>query len=312
MFPKIFSRDDVELLGTRGILVMVSGGPDSVFLLHALVEAIRNKYISGPVEVLHANHHLRGDDADADQRLVEQLCRKWRVRLHIRHRHFRKMPGLPMRARLWRYQLARAILRERGLSFLMTAHHADDQLETLVFRHQRGAGLSGLCGIRRWQSITGSPGGAHLFRPLLHLHKTIILASLQKKHIPYRLDASNEDLLYQRNRIRRALAARPFEPDFSRHILNGAQALSVLDDYFSVRARCVRKYRCEVSRCQWDLWPGELRFRWWRDTLKRLGCSTQLERRHLDILEKQRRIILGRTDTIKRARRVSVQKKFSG
>jgi tRNA(Ile)-lysidine synthase len=173
-------------------IVAVSGGPDSVCLLHVLGDlGIR------VVGIAHVNHKLRGDASEEDQRFVTALARDLGLELY-------SIDGVCDAGNL--EQAARRIRREffhdlirRGLADrIALGHTRDDQAETVLFRMLRGSGLAGLAGIL---PVTAEG----LCRPLLGVTRSEVEAYLRQRGIPWREDASNRDARFARNRIRQQL-----------------------------------------------------------------------------------------------------------
>lgn len=168
-------------------LAMVSGGPDSVALLRALVELGRE-----PV-VLHVDHGLRGEESREDARFVRELCEK--LGLAYEERRARLEQGnLQERARRERYRFAEEVAASRGLSAITTGHTADDVAETVLLNLARGAGLRGLSGIPQ---VRG-----RIVRPLIQHRRHDVLHYLEHLGQPYRTDPTNLTPKYARNRVR--------------------------------------------------------------------------------------------------------------
>jgi tRNA(Ile)-lysidine synthase len=168
-------------------LVMVSGGPDSVALLRALVELGRE-----PV-VLHVDHGLRGEESREDARFVRELCEK--LGLAYEERWAKLEEGnLQEQARRERYRFAEEVASSRGLSAIATGHTADDVAETVLLNLARGAGLRGLSGIPQ---VRG-----RIVRPLIQHRRQDILRYLEHLGQPYRIDPTNLTPKYARNRVR--------------------------------------------------------------------------------------------------------------
>ncbi len=177
-------RHDLLRFGRR-IGVAVSGGADSVFLLHALHE-------SGlAAAVLHVNHRLRGRESDEDTAFVEQLARDLGLPFYLESAPVD--PGnLEQEARRARYVFFASV---SGIDATATGHTLDDQAETVLYRFLRGSGTAGLSGIRPWTS-------GRIIRPLLDLRREEIRAWLHSRGLPWREDSSNLDLSFARNRLR--------------------------------------------------------------------------------------------------------------
>lgn len=178
---------------THRILVTVSGGKDSMALLHLFLAE------GYAVEVAHVNFKLRGTDSDADEQLVAAFCRERGVPFYTRSfdtKAFAAQQGwsTQMAARELRYAWFEELAAEHQLDRVATAHHLHDNLETLLLNFTRGTGPRGLTGI---PVKTG-----RIIRPLLYAGPEQILFYLEQNGIPWREDLSNHDDHYQRNRIR--------------------------------------------------------------------------------------------------------------
>ena len=179
------------------VIAGVSGGADSVCLLFMLC-SLREK-MKFQILVCHVNHGLRGAEADADEKFVEELCE----RLGVPCRIFRENVELTARkrkqsfeeaGRMVRREAFEAMCREYGGTKIATAHHQDDNAETMLLNLARGTGLNGLCGIR--------PVRERWIRPLLCLGRAEIEEWLESRKIGFCRDATNEEDEYTRNRIR--------------------------------------------------------------------------------------------------------------
>lgn len=184
-----------ELTQGRSILAL-SGGIDSVVLLELLREA------QIEFAVAHCNFGLRGRDSDQDQEFVEELARGRNLEVHTKAfdaKEHAKSHGLSvqMAARELRYQWFDELLDKTESAFLLTAHHADDNLETFLINLSRGAGLKGLTGIPERND--------RIRRPLLRYTRKEIEAFALEKGLSWREDQSNAQNKYLRNRIRNEL-----------------------------------------------------------------------------------------------------------
>ena len=156
----------------------------------------------GRVEVLSVDHGLRAEAA-GEVAAVGQLCTALDVPFHALKLELEDGGNVQARAREARYAAMADVARSRGLVALATAHHADDQAETLLMRLGRGAGLSGLAGIRRVQSIAGT----RVVRPLLGWRKAELEQLCLATGTRWADDLSNDDPHFDRVRIRRQMAA---------------------------------------------------------------------------------------------------------
>ena len=169
-------------------LVLVSGGPDSVALLRALIE------LGGEPAVLHVDHGLRGDESREDAGFVRALCERLGVRCEVRRLRLADGPNLQERARDERYGLAEEVAGALGLRTIAAGHTADDVAETVLMNLARGAGLRGLSGI--------PPVRGRLVRPLIERTRHEVLAYLDALGQTYRTDPTNLTGKYARNRVR--------------------------------------------------------------------------------------------------------------
>ncbi|MFZ5634659.1 MAG: tRNA lysidine(34) synthetase TilS [Bacillota bacterium] len=180
------------------VLVGVSGGPDSVALLHLLnrlKEDLKLTLYAG-----HLNHMFRGEEAEADARLVESLAREWQVPFIMEKIN---VPGYLQKNRLSPQQGAREVryrffeetAARLGASRVALGHQADDQAETVLLNLIRGAGMTGLSGIPPVRE------GLYI-RPLLNVRRKQIELYCRSFGLPYRVDSSNLKPVYLRNRVR--------------------------------------------------------------------------------------------------------------
>ncbi|MBQ2256863.1 MAG: tRNA lysidine(34) synthetase TilS [Clostridia bacterium] len=185
------------------VLVAFSGGADSTLLLHLLHRAGIRLY------AVHVHHGIRGKEADRDLAFCSATCRKLHVPLFavcINAPALAKKQGQSVEtaAREARYRHFARLMKRHGIPLLATAHHADDNLETLLFRICRGTGTQGICGIPAYAPLFGTDQQEHLFvfRPLLHLTKQEILDACNTLGIDFVTDTTNACNDYARNRIR--------------------------------------------------------------------------------------------------------------
>ncbi len=173
------------------LLVGLSGGADSVALLHLLLDA------GCDVIAVHVNHGLRGAESDGDEAFVQALCAQLNVPLLTYHACPPENPGENW-AREARYGFFREAMRETGADALALAHHRDDQAETLLLHLLRGAGLTGLTGM----AADSERDGIRILRPLLSYSRDELRAYLNERNQPWREDGSNADSRYLRNALR--------------------------------------------------------------------------------------------------------------
>jgi tRNA(Ile)-lysidine synthase len=220
------------------LLVAVSGGPDSMALLHWLWQQRRKLHIT--VRAIHLNHQFRGSEADEDQNYVEETCLAWGIPCSstaIDVSHYAKEHKLSKQvaARECRYKYFEQVAQELGYNKLCLAHHSDDQLETVVMRFIRGAGLGGLSGIpavRQTESV-------QIIRPFMTVRKDHIEAYCQAQQIHPRLDQSNLRDDYTRNKIRHHIVPQLLElnPQLHQVIHEMTDTLSTEDRFLDELAK---------------------------------------------------------------------------
>jgi len=194
-----------------GFVIAVSGGPDSTALLLLAARWAKRLKKKKPPRLLAVtiDHGLRREAA-AEAAAVKRLARQ----LGVAHRTLRwcgakPLSGLQEAARIARYRLLAQEVARAGLAHVLTAHTLDDQAETVLFRLARGSGLGGLAGMAPVALIPGSGGDDRIFllRPLLHLPKSRLIATLRAAGISYSDDPSNRDPRFTRARLRELMPA---------------------------------------------------------------------------------------------------------
>ncbi len=219
-----------------GTLVALSGGADSVLLLHLLREKAEREGF--PLFAAHINHGIRGEEATRDELFCKALCERLSVRFVCRRFDvptIAKMRGMGIEeaARAVRYDALSEIKREYGLSVIATAHNATDDAETVLFHLLRGTGLRGACGI--------PPVRDDLIRPLLSVTRAEIEDAVSACGLSYVNDSTNTDQAYTRNFLRHSilgeLAMRFPSPDAS--IARSAKNLLCDADYIDGAARSI-------------------------------------------------------------------------
>ena len=204
------------------IVLAVSGGPDSLALMWLAVRW-RGALARGPqLLAVTVDHGLRAESA-AEARAVKRLARS----LELPHRTMRwtgakPKTGLPAAARAARYHLLAQAARASGATHVFTAHTRDDQAETLLMRMLRGSGIAGLAAMAR----QSERDGVLLARPLLHVAKSQLVATLKKARIGFADDPTNRDLNFTRPRIRAVMPALAAEGGDARNLARLASRLA--------------------------------------------------------------------------------------
>ena len=189
------------------VVLAVSGGADSVALLRAM-SALKAQYGGrGELYVAHLNHGLRGSAADADEGWLRALCERLTLTVAVEKMDVSAIAaeqgdGWEAAARSARYDFLRDVAERVGGRFVVTAHTADDQAETILHRILRGTGLEGLAGIPKARPLAA---GVALVRPMLQIKRQDILEYLSALRQDFRTDATNENTQWTRNRLRHEL-----------------------------------------------------------------------------------------------------------
>ena len=214
-----------------GILAAVSGGADSVCLLLVLEELAEELGIR--LAAFHMNHGIRGAEADRDEEYVRKLCAERGILLKVvredvqRYAEEEKLSEEEA-GRILRYRHLKLTAEEFGCKHIATAHHRDDQVETVLMNLFRGSGLKGLGGIR--------PVRDNIIRPLLHLTRQEIEAYLYKKKVIWCDDSTNRENVYKRNKVRNVLmpwVQEEINDQASAHIVKTAEFAQEADVYFA-------------------------------------------------------------------------------
>lgn len=179
------------------ILVALSGGPDSVALLHILLKLKKNYNIE--IGAAHINHSLRGEASDGDEVFVQELGKKYYFDIYTKKIDVRKYAkdnniGEEEAGREIRYDFFHKICKKYKYNKIATAHNLDDNIETFLFRLMRGTSLEGLSAIPVKRD--------NIIRPILNQKKKDILYFLNSNRLSYRIDESNNETDYTRNKIR--------------------------------------------------------------------------------------------------------------
>ncbi|MFD2170252.1 tRNA lysidine(34) synthetase TilS [Tumebacillus lipolyticus] len=241
-------RNSLFASGDR-LLVAVSGGLDSCALLDALIR-LRAEW-GYELGVAHVDHRLRGEASQADARFVEALARRHRLPFHLGEVDVRALAeaqklSIQAAAREARYAFLRETAERGGYGKIVTAHHADDQAETVMMRILRGTSTRGLGGI----AVKRSQQGVEYVRPLLKIWREEIETYAGAHQIDHREDASNSTVKYLRNKIRLRLF-----PELMREYNGGVKAallqlsdLAREDEQFLERLAAERFAECVTTR----------------------------------------------------------------
>lgn len=212
------------------ILIGLSGGADSVYLLNFLVKLREEEPLQ--LYVVHVNHGIRGAEAEADEAFARRYAEKLQVdfeavSLDVPRLAAEQGMSEEETGRYYRYQSFRQIMEREGCNKIAVGHHRDDQAETLLFQLIRGSGLRGLGAMRPYQD--------GIIRPLLQISRKQIESELRAEGICWQEDSTNQDSLYARNKIRGQLIPylqRELQPEVVEHLAGTAEQIQEVWNYF--------------------------------------------------------------------------------
>lgn len=204
------------------ILIALSGGPDSVCLLNILYN------LKGELDIeigaAHLNHMLRDEEAFQDEEYVKNLCKSFNIPCFVKRVDINKYSkenkmSSEMAGRDARYNFFDEVIKEHGYNKIATAHNANDQAETILFRLMRGTGIEGLCGIKVSRD--------KIIRPILCLSRKEVEEYIEVTNLKPRIDKTNFEKIYNRNKIR--LDILPYiKENFNEDIIQTLNRMSVL------------------------------------------------------------------------------------
>lgn len=187
---------DLRNFADKKICVALSGGVDSVALLHYLKA---NSHLGYTLSAVHCEHGIRGEESLADMRFVQELCKDLGVELFLFQencpdRAKKEKESLETSARNFRKEAFHKLINEKKADYIATAHHQKDEAETVLFRLARGTSLTGVSGMHE--------ESGYILRPFLRWSKEKILDYAKENGLSYREDLTNFDECYTRNKIR--------------------------------------------------------------------------------------------------------------
>ena len=211
------------------IIVATSGGPDSMYLLHQLIKEKESKNLS--LIVAHVNHHTRSE-CDKEALFVKSFSEIHHLPFEMMEiNEYQKGHFTEEEARKIRINFFKELLHKYQYDYVVTAHHADDLMETILMKIMRGSTLDAICGIKSVENIQGI-----IFkRPLLNLTKEKIVNYLQKNNIPYQIDYTNYEENHLRNRLRKKVIPllKNEDSQIDQKFLKFSNELQELTDYLN-------------------------------------------------------------------------------
>ena len=183
----------------ESFLLAVSGGVDSMVLLEIFFE-LQKKFKTLSFSVVHIHHHLR-KESDEEEEMVRNFCGERNISIEVYHweQGVEQTVGIEEKARKFRYQKLEEAMEKNKASYVVVAHHADDQVETVLMKLTRGSTIEGIAGMKPIRPFNEG----YLIRPFLTVDKEKLYEYASIHQIPYREDESNSSLEYTRNRFRK-------------------------------------------------------------------------------------------------------------
>lgn len=223
-FKKYISEKSLFSINDK-LLLAISGGVDSVVLAYLLKE------IKSNFALAHCNFQLRGKDSDEDEIFVKDLAQKLEIEVFIKRFDTKKIQeegkaSIQMIARDLRYEWFEDIRQNHQFDYILTAHQANDVVETILFNLTRGTGIAGLHGIQEKQG--------EILRPLLFATRQEIENYAQKNQISWREDLSNQDNKYRRNLIRNEIIPlfKKLNPNLENTLVESIEKFRSIENVF--------------------------------------------------------------------------------
>jgi len=245
MLEKIKKKLQILISTNDKILLTVSGGPDSV----AMVDIFKKAGYT--FDIAHCNFMLRGQDSDSDEEFVNLLANKYNSKLYAKKCETRTFAAenklsIEMAARQLRYDWFEELSQKYGYTKIATAHNLDDNVETILMNMTHKTGLKGLLGI---PEINGK-----IIRPMLDVSKSEILEYLKQNNLDYRIDKTNAETVFQRNKIRHIIIPQflKLNPAFLQNVVDTSSNLKQYEELFrniflDFKLECVKEKENEIE-----------------------------------------------------------------
>jgi tRNA(Ile)-lysidine synthase len=260
-----FIREYGLVSGGEVVLVAVSGGPDSLCLLQTMVNL--KAELDLELHIVHLDHGLRGEESEQDAVFVAELAGKLGIPATVEKRDVKawneeKRTSLEEAAREVRYRFFADTARKTGATRVAVGHNRDDQVETALLHYLRGTGISGLRGLRAAAPIPydEAKDGVFVIRPLLNISRKRIEEYCQEHGLQPRIDSSNAQTRFLRNRIRRELIPllKQYNPEVDEALLRLADMAGDDADFIDGQATAVFSQTATREGCLTCLDAGKL------------------------------------------------------
>lgn len=239
-----FCKTQGLVLPARKTLLAVSGGLDSMAMASLFLR------LGWPFEIAHINYTLRGKDSDDDEMFVKKWAGDNSIKCHtttIDGKALAESSGvsLQMAARDFRYEWLENTRQKCQCSYIATAHHTNDALETLLLNLVRGTGIAGLHGIH--------PKVGHLIRPMMFASREEIAEFAKAADISFRNDSSNQELKYTRNKIRHEVVPvlKEINPKLEETIQSNIEAFRAVEHLYLKEISALKKALIEKRKNDW-------------------------------------------------------------
>lgn len=218
------------------VLCAVSGGPDSIALLHIL-KAL-SKRLKVNLHAAHFNHGLRDSEADEDENFVKSICKELFIPLIVGKENIKKLSGgknIEAVARKERYSFLQETAKKIKADKIALGHTASDLCETVIFNMTKGSGIKGLRGFL--------PKRKNIIRPLFEVSREEVESYLKNHNIPFRIDSSNFNMKFSRNLIRLKVIPylKKINPSLEETILRETQTLRELEEFITETVNSILK-----------------------------------------------------------------------
>jgi len=269
------------------LLVGLSGGADSVFLMLALIEI--KKILDFKLYAAHMNHCIRGDESDKDEKFVVDFCKSNNIKLFVKSVN---IPDIAKKNKISeecagrneRYNFFNDTLRDNNLNKIAVAHNMNDSVETVILNMIRGSSLRGLCGIR--------PVNKNIIRPIINISRNEIEEYLNIVGATYCTDSTNFSFIYTRNKIRHDVlnSMKEINASVIDTIFSNISSLRNDEDFicnYANSLNCIKKYHSEIiiDKNIFDVQHDSVKKRILINAFEAIkGNSNNITGNHLDIL----------------------------